>query len=95
MLLAAKGAHQSSHSLRVEPAFSRSLDYLVGKGLAHRAIRSNRLTFELTSSGSDAAQSLASSPTLFLDEQAFLRTAAKALTETLVNTILRGRSPSQ
>ena len=77
-----EGSRMSSvWEMRVEPAFSRNLDFLVGAGLARWRVLSGRLSIELTKRGQDAASIVAKNEEVFSTERGFLETAGKAVTE--------------
>ncbi len=74
--------------LRVEPAFSRALDFMVGEGLAEWSISSNRTILTLTKKGEETAQQIDFQDNLLIDERAFLRGLAKKVTESFVKRML-------
>lgn len=76
--------------IRVEPAFGRNLDFLIGAGLATPEVKSGRLTLILTGRGSNAAKVIRDQSGLFDAEKRFLSAAARALTEQRVTTIVKG-----
>ena len=45
-------------TIRVEPAFSRNLDLLIGKGLGEWLVASTRLSVQMTAQGMDVAKSI-------------------------------------
>ena len=75
-------------TIRVEPAFSRNLDLLVGKGLADWSVASGRLGVRMTSQGLDVARAIDTEEGLFTDEKKFLATAGRRVTEQLVGSIV-------
>lgn len=77
-----------SWRLRVEPAFTRALDFLVGEGLAEWSVASKRTILQLTSKGVEAAKEVVSEDDILVDERQFLNGAAKGVTETFVQRLL-------
>ena len=75
-------------TLRVEPAFSRNLDLLVGKGLAEWYVASSRLAVRMTPRGIDAATQIEAEDGLFVDEKQFLANEGRLVTEQLVQRIV-------
>ena len=79
-------------TIRVEPAFSRNLDLVVGKGLANWSVASSRLSIELTSLGIDVAKALDAKDSLFTEEREFLASTGKRVTEQVIkNMVNAGR----
>ena len=74
-------APSSTWEVRVEPAFSRNLDFLVGAELARWRVLSGRLSVELTERGREAATIVAKEQDVFFEERAFLETTGRAVTE--------------
>ncbi|EKF40062.1 hypothetical protein NA8A_22748 [Nitratireductor indicus C115] len=74
--------------LRVEPAFTRALDFLVGEGFADWSISSNRTTLTLTERGIETAKEIESMNDVLVDEQAFLRSLGAKITESFVQQLL-------
>lgn len=77
-----------SWRLRVEPAFTRALDFLVGEGFADWSVSSNRTTLSLSEKGIEVAEEIDSIDDIFLDERIFLKGLAKKITEGFVQRIL-------
>ena len=75
-------------NVRIEPAFSRNLDILVGKGLAEWLVTSQRLSVQMTSRGLEVADLINSEDELFSDEKEFLETAGRRVTEQRVQKIV-------
>lgn len=75
-------------TIRIEPAFSRNLDLLVGKGLAEWSVASGRLSVGMTQRGIDAATQMEAEQGLFTAEKDFLATKGRLVTEQLVHTIV-------
>ena len=75
-------------TIRVEPAFSRALDLLVGEKLAKWIVRSGRLGVELTARGNETAKTISGIDGVFVVEKMFLRTTAPRITEQLVKAIV-------
>ena len=74
--------------LRVEPAFSRALEFVVGEGFADWSASNNRATMALTNDGKAAADSVAKLGDVFLDELDFLKGPATRITESFVQQML-------
>jgi hypothetical protein len=74
--------------LRVEPAFTRALDFLVGEGFADWSVSSNRTTLTLTKSGVDAAKKIDLLQDVLIEEQIFLNGFAAKITEGFVQQML-------
>lgn len=73
----------------VEPAFSRSLDLLVGKGLAQWVkVANKRLGVQMTPQGLKTAAALDASVDLFKEEKNFLATTGRRVTEQIVRNIV-------
>lgn len=77
-----------SWSIRVEPAFSRALDFLVSEGFADWGVANHRTTAKLTEAGISAAKALSESQDIFVTEKEYLMVVAKGLTEQFVVSIL-------
>lgn len=74
--------------LRVEPAFTRALDFLVGEGFADWSVSNNRTTLTLTKRGIDAAKEIDALEGVLIDESAFLKGLATKITEGFVQQML-------
>ncbi len=74
--------------LRVEPAFSRALDFLVGEGFANWEVSNGKTSLKLTESGVVAANAIEGSEQVLDAERAFLGGPAKKLTEGFVQGLL-------
>lgn len=74
--------------LRVEPAFTRALDFLVGEGFADWSISSNRTTLTLTKKGIEAAKEIDSFDDVLVGERSFLKGLATKITEGFVQQML-------
>lgn len=74
--------------IRVEPAFSRCLDLMVGKGLAEWVVTSGRLSVQLTTVGVETASAISREGGLLIDEKEFLTTVGRRVTEGLVRGIV-------
>nr|WP_321361956.1 hypothetical protein [uncultured Hyphomonas sp.] len=74
--------------LRVEPAFSRALDFLVGEGFADWSVSSNRTTLKLTETGTKAAKEIDSLDDVLVKERIFLKGWATRISESFVQRIL-------
>ncbi|RRH68140.1 hypothetical protein [Falsigemmobacter faecalis] len=77
-----------SYVLRVEPAFTRALDFVVGEKLAIWGVSSKRTTLILTEAGLKAALAVDGQEDVLVEERAFLSGPAKKLTEGFVNKLL-------
>ena len=75
-------------TIRIEPAFSRSLDLLVGKGLAEWLVASARLSVQMTAQGMDLAKLIDASEEVFSEEKEFLATIGRRVTEQLVQSMV-------
>ena len=78
-------------TIRIEPAFSRGLDLMVGKGLAKWLVASGRLSVKLTALGTEMASAIDSDHGLLIDERGFLASDGRRVTEQLVQRIVAGR----
>ncbi|UWQ75186.1 hypothetical protein [Leisingera sp. M658] len=74
--------------LRVEPAFTRALDFLVGEGFADWSVSSNRTTLSLTEKGIEAAKEIDSIGDVLVDERPFMKGLAVKITEGIVQKML-------
>lgn len=74
--------------LRVEPAFTRALDFVVGEGFADWSVSSNRTTLTLTNKGIEAAEKIDSVGDVLVDERSFLKGLAAKITESFVQKML-------
>lgn len=77
-----------SWQMRIEPAFARNLDLLVGQGLAEWGISSGRASILLTASGIEAANVIMKDHEVLIQEKEFFNSHSKKITETFVNLIL-------
>ena len=78
-------------TIRIEPAFSRGLDLMIGKGLAEWLVASGRLSVGLTVSGTEIATVIDGENGLFVDERDFLVSDGRRVTEQVVQRIVAGR----
>lgn len=79
--------------LRVEPAFTRALDFVVGEGFADWSVSGERTTLSLIEKGIEAARDVEACGDALIEERAFLRGSAKRITERFVQRLLHaGRS---
>lgn len=74
--------------MRVEPAFSRNLDYLVGEGFANWIVSAGRTTLELTAKGKAAAKVVDAVNDALQAERSFLATTGKKVTEGFVQSVI-------
>ncbi len=77
-----------SWRLRVEPAFTRALDFIVGEGFADWSVSSNRTTLSLTEKGIEAAREIEGCDDALLEERAFVNGLAGRVTEGFVQGLL-------
>lgn len=75
-------------NLRVEPAFARAIDYVVGENLALWTKASGRAALQLTKSGIDAAIAVSRVEDALVGERAAIIDLAKLITETSVAALL-------
>jgi hypothetical protein len=75
-------------NLRVEPAFGRALDFVVGERLAGWTKASGRAALQLTAAGVDAFEALSKTPDVLVTEQQIIAEFAKAIPETVVARLL-------
>jgi len=86
---ALSGAHvERAWSFRVEPAFARAIDFVVGEKLATWTKTTGRAALQLTKVGIEAADSVMGLEDAMLMERAIVSDLAKAITETTVATLL-------
>jgi hypothetical protein len=78
-------------NLRVEPAFARAIDFVVGERLAAWTKAGGRASLQLTASGTAAAAALEQFQDVLHDERAMIAEHAKKLTEFRVNALLGER----
>ena len=82
--------------IRVEPAFSRSLDLMVGEGFVRRTLqKSGQSNFELTIKGECAAKAVSSLEGVLEDEREFLSEVGRSLTEKFVASVIASRGVFQ
>lgn len=77
-----------SCTIRVEPAFSRNLDLLIGKGLGEWFVASGRLSVQLAPKALAMANAINAQEDMFTDEREFLRTFGRRVTEEIVQSIV-------
>jgi hypothetical protein len=75
-------------SFRVEPAFARAIDFVVGEKLATWTKATGRAALQLTKGGVDAMEAVMSLDDTLVTERAIVSDLAKAITETRVATLL-------
>lgn len=83
----------SSHTavpwnLRVEPAFARAVDFVVGEKLAIWTKATGRAALQLTKNGVDAAAAVMGIEDALIEERAIVADLAKLITETGVGALL-------
>ena len=78
----------SPWNLRVEPAFARAIDFVVGENLATWTKATGRAALQLTKSGTAAAAAVMGVRDALVEERAIISDLAKAITETMVATLL-------
>lgn len=86
------GAKVLPWDLRVEPAFARAIDFVVGERLAIWTKVSGRASLQLTVSGTVAAGQLDRVEDAFEFERTIINEYAKKLTETRVSELLGERT---
>lgn len=89
------GAHAAvPWNLRVEPAFARAVDFVVGEKLAIWTKATGRAALQLTKSGIDAAAGVMDIEDALVEERAAVEELAKLITETGVAALLgeKGRA---
>lgn len=75
-------------NLRVEPAFARALDFVVGDKLAGWTKTSGRTALQLTATGAETFNSLSKMDDVLEAERSIIAEYAKAIPEGLVATLL-------
>lgn len=83
-LIAGQG-HLWLWPIRVEPAFGRALDFLIGESLAKWTETSGRSALQLTDRGIAAWKVLEKQDDIMVEERALLESSAKQLTESAVS----------
>ena len=78
--------------MRVEPAFSRNLDILVGEGFAKWLVSSGKTSLELTPAGKKAATAVDESEGTLEAERRFLSSTGKLVTEAFVRGVITAAS---
>jgi hypothetical protein len=80
-------------NLRVEPAFARAIDFVIGEKFAAWTKASGRTALQLTASGIEAFRSLLELDDTLTAERAIIAEYAKAISEGLIANLLgEGRS---
>jgi hypothetical protein len=83
------GTHTSlPWNFRVEPAFARAIDFVVGEKLATWTKATGRAALQLTKSGVEAAEAVTGLEGALVTERAIVSDLAKAITETKVGVLL-------
>ena len=77
-----------SWQLRVEPAFTRALDFVVGEKFAIWSIANGRTSLKLTDAGRVAAKTVWEDSSVLHQEKEFLSAHARAITEAFVQRVL-------
>ena len=80
--------------MRVEPAFSRNLDILVGEGFAKWLVSSGKTSLELTPTGKTAATVVDESEGALEVERQFLSSTGKLVTEAFVQNVIAAANRS-
>lgn len=75
-------------SFRVEPAFARAIDFVVGEKLATWTKTTGKAALQLTKAGREAAHGVVDLEDALVTERAIVSDLAKSLTETTVATLL-------
>ena len=73
---------------RVEPAFSRALDYLAGERFADWLVSSDRTSLQLTDTGKRAAESIVETDDALTIEKQFLNQVKSSVSESFVRSVL-------
>lgn len=73
---------------RVEPAFNRALDFIVGEGFACWSASGDRAVLSLSFEGIGAAKAIDSTADALADERAFLKEFGLRVTETFVTRVV-------
>lgn len=81
-------------NLRVEPAFARAIDFVVGERLAKWTKTGGRASLQLTGTGQAAAAAIDKVEDALEQERAVISEHAKKLTETRVSALLGERPAS-
>lgn len=79
-------------NLRVEPAFARAIDFVVGEHLAAWTKTGGRASLQLTDSGTAAVAALEEFQDVLQEERAIIAEHAKGLTEVRVTALLGERA---
>jgi hypothetical protein len=79
-------------NLRVEPAFARAIDFVVGERLAEWTKSGGRASLQLTTTGLAAAEGIDKIPDALEQERAIIGEYAKKLTEARVSILLGERA---
>ncbi|QIB34332.1 hypothetical protein G3A50_11885 [Ancylobacter pratisalsi] len=85
--------NQLPWSFRVEPAFARAIDFVVGEQLATWTKTTGRAALQLTKNGIESANAVLNLEDALVVERAVVAELAKTITETRVGNLLgEGRS---
>ena len=85
--------HPLNWQMRVEPAFGRALDFLVGEKFAIWSRVAGRTGLELTDNGLKAVSVITRDRDVLIDEKSFLASLGRKTTEQFVSKLLSaGRS---
>ena len=79
-------------NLRIEPAFARAIDFVVGERLAEWTKASGRASLQLTQTGLAATASIKKNDDVLQQERAVISEHANKLTEIRVSALLGERS---
>ena len=74
--------------LRVEPAFGRAINFVVGENLVQWTRTAQRAGLQLTKKGAASAEALVEAEDTLIEEKHFLSTIGKRVSEDFVNKIL-------
>ena len=77
--------------MRVEPAFARGVDFVVGEGFAQWVETSQRAGLQLTARGLATWKMLDEDKEVLAEEKAFLKSSGRQITETFVSHLLHMR----
>jgi len=78
-------------NLRVEPAFARAVDFVIGEKLAIWTRSADRTALKLTDRGSSSFKQISGEEDILISEKSILETFAKSVTETVVTAVLSTR----
>jgi hypothetical protein len=77
--------------MRIEPAFARAADFVVGERFAEWTRTAQRAGLQLTKTGIAAWKRLDDTEDVLADEKAFLKDTGRKVTEDFVSRLLQAR----